>query len=138
MKRIYLWSRVPLSQRHKLPSKSGLYAVVSCFRVMYIGKSTNLRQRWLGDRHHRLPQANDMVMPYLHYITLSEHKIHEVEQKLIKRVKPPWNNTKVPKHQWALDEVIAILLMIAMALSVFSYFGEPILNFIGSMGPFGR
>ena len=108
MKPIFFWPRRPLHQRDQLPKGPGLYAVVSMGRVLYVGRSTSLNRRWTakGNRqHHRLPQAQDLLWPYLHYVELPERKITVAEQRLIRRVKPPWNNTKVPKHRWSLTEL---------------------------------
>lgn len=138
---IFLWPRLPLSQRDKLPKDPGLYAVVSLGRVLYVGRSTNLHRRWTakGDReHHRLPQAQDLLWPYLHYIELPERKIAAAEERLIARVKPPWNNAKVPRHRWSLAELLSLAAMGWLVVVLWGRLGAWVMELLGNFGPFGR
>ena len=131
MKPIFFWPRRPLHQRDQLPKGPGLYAVVSMGRVLYVGRSTSLNRRWTakGNRqHHRLPQAQDLLWPYLHYIELPERKIVATERRLIARVKPPWNNTKVPKHRWSLAELLSLAATGWLAVVLWERWGDLLLK----------
>lgn len=87
-------------------------------RIVYLGKSKDIYQRWNakgGRRHHRLDQALDLVWPRLHYVTMQESAIHDAEKAWIKRLgKPPWNYSKVQKHKWQFLEVFGVGLMAAL------------------------
>lgn len=100
MKPIFLWHTIPFSKRHKLPQRSGLYAVKSLGRVKYVGRATDLRDRWQGRGHHRYPQARNLLWPRLAYIELPKHRINEEEDRLIARLSPPWNGSRVPARWW--------------------------------------
>ena len=134
MKPIFFWSRVPLNQRDKLPKGPGLYAVVSLGKVFYVGLSEGLRDRWRGKHHHRLPQAQDLLFPYLHYIELPESKISAAEKRLIDRVKPPWNNTKVPKYRWSFGELLSVAVIMFLVVVLWERWGDLLLELLGSFG----
>ena len=96
MRPIFLWRTISLRDRSKLPSKPGLYAVKSLGRVMYVGKSVDLKRRWQGRAHHRYDQACNLVLPRLAYIELPKSEIDDKEESLIERLDTPWNDTPVP------------------------------------------
>ena len=123
MRPIFLWPRLPLHRRHRLPSRSGLYAVVSCGRVFYVGMSKTLRDRWQGRAHHRLPQAQDLLWPYVHYIEVPESRLRAAELRLKHRVKPPWNDTKVPRWRWSLWELASVGMMVVLVATAWSLWG---------------
>ena len=106
MRPIFLWRTLPLTHRHKLPKRPGLYAVKSFSlfgpvgRVKYIGRATDLKGRWQGRGHHRYPQARNLLWPRLAYIELPKHKINEEEERLIAKLSPPWNGSPVPARWW--------------------------------------
>ncbi len=48
------WQNLPFAERDRLPEASGIYIIVdSNDRVWYVGKSTNLKNRWLARRNPR-------------------------------------------------------------------------------------
>ena len=108
---ILFWPSVPLSQRDRLPSKPGLYAVRWLFITWYVGKSVNLRNRW--DDHHRYPQAKRLPWCRIAYCTMHKDAIHEAERRLIRLNKRPytWNDTRVPSklELWRGDVIRVIL-----------------------------
>lgn len=63
-------------------------------KVMYIGRSGNLRKRW-SSGHHRYHQADKLKDPRLAWILLSKREINKVETAFIKQYQPAWNWTKV-------------------------------------------
>ena len=135
MKPIFLWKRLPLRDRSHLPSKPGLYAVVSLWRVFYVGRAVDLRDRWQGKGHHRYRQARHLVMPYLAYIELPKQRINGAEKELIRRVDPPWNGSPVPKpvRWWKFIAEMAVAVVACFLLDKYS---EEILYWLGSFGAF--
>ncbi len=113
MKPIFLWRTIPLHDRNHLPSKPGLYAIKSLGRVMYVGKSADLKRRW--GNHHRYRQASNLAWPHLAYITMSESRIHDAEKKLIARIDPPWNDKPVPSGRiWAYVRMFLLCVVILL------------------------
>lgn len=53
------WRSLPLHDRDRLPEAPGLYAALKGRRILYVGKSANLRDRWQGGGHHRDAGASD-------------------------------------------------------------------------------
>lgn len=101
---ILFWPSVPLRDRARLPAKPGLYAVKGRFRVYYVGLSKNIRQRWTakGQREHdRLRQAVRVPFCRIAYYPMRESAIYKAEKRLINRLNPPWNYTRV-KSRWRL------------------------------------
>lgn len=123
MKPIFLWRTLPLRDRANLPSKPGLYAVKSLGRVMYVGKSVNLKRRWQGSGHHRYDQACNLVFPHLAYITMPERAIHTAEARLIDRLNTPWNDTPVPSGRFWVY-VRMFLICAVMPFVVERYWGD--------------
>ena len=87
------WSYVRLSRRHLLPEVGGVYAVMAWGKILYIGRTKNLKARWKGSGHHRYWLAK-LLGAHLRYFETPAHK--RVEGELIKQYSPPWNYTKVP------------------------------------------
>jgi hypothetical protein len=79
----------------RLPSAPGIYYITAGWRILYVGKSRNLKARWRN--HHRYPQFA-ALHPFgrLHYQPLSSHQIALYETQEIQRLRPRWNNRKVP------------------------------------------
>ena len=89
------WQSCRLEDRKtELPASSGIYAVLDKNKVMYIGRSGNLRKRW-SSGHHRYHQAAKLKDPRLAWILLSKREINKVETAFIKQYQPAWNWTKV-------------------------------------------
>ncbi|MEM9150547.1 MAG: hypothetical protein AAGB19_08845 [Cyanobacteria bacterium P01_F01_bin.3] len=89
------WQSCRLEDRKtELPTSSGIYAVLDKNKVMYIGRSGNLRKRW-SSGHHRYHQAVKLKDPRLAWILLSKREINKVETAFIKQYQPTWNWTKV-------------------------------------------
>ncbi|MEO1390239.1 MAG: hypothetical protein AAFV85_23140 [Cyanobacteria bacterium J06634_6] len=97
MKLIFLWKRVSLNRRDRLPARPGLYAVVSLGRTLYIGKSSNINRRWnaTGDwRHHRYWLAS--IQPFVKVAYFETRAYNRLERGLINQHRPPWNDTGKP------------------------------------------
>jgi hypothetical protein len=85
---------------------------------LYIGKSTNLRDRWQGGGHHRYEQLRRIGRIRLHWIQLNAAAIHAKEKELIKRWKPALNGKPVPIYsawrsfsRWAKLTVFVVLVL---------------------------
>ncbi len=82
-----------IEQRGDLPECKAIYFVLSeAGRILYIGKSVNLFQRWIG--HHRLPQFGEMMVK-IAWLELSADvdnaALHAIEKECIKHFKPLTN-----------------------------------------------
>ncbi len=79
----------------RLPAAPGVYYITAGWRILYVGKSRNLKARWR--HHHRYPQFA-ALHPFgrLHYRTLSHHQIALQETQEIQRLQPRWNAQPIP------------------------------------------
>ncbi len=85
---------VSLINYKQLPEASGIYFVTSNDEILYIGISTNIRNRWVG--HHRKSELNIYNDVKIHWYLLDDKKaLPELEAKLIKTLKPKLNGSKV-------------------------------------------
>lgn len=82
---------VSLPTRNLLPSRSGLYLVISGHEVVYIGKSKNIRNRWRGSTHHKLDEVKSLLFPQIIWIEMSIDEANTKEVELIKRFSPRLN-----------------------------------------------
>ncbi|MGQ9864800.1 MAG: GIY-YIG nuclease family protein [Pseudanabaenaceae cyanobacterium] len=80
---------------NRLPSAPGIYYLTAGWRILYVGKSRNLKARWRN--HHRYQQFA-ALHPFgrLHYRLLSPHQITAYETQEIQRLRPRWNKREVP------------------------------------------
>lgn len=85
---------LPLASRKQLPAVAGIYfAVDSLGAVQYIGRSVNLRQRWLG--HHRQSALEVIGNVNIAWLEVSELSLlAETEYEMIKYFKPSLNGLK--------------------------------------------
>lgn len=88
---------VPLSARRQLPECPAVYFVLDGMEVLYIGKSVNLAQRWVG--HHRLKQAQKVASyPRIAWMELGDASLlDEIERALIQHFEPRLNGEVIPK-----------------------------------------
>ncbi|MFB2976555.1 plasmid partition protein ParG [Microseira sp. BLCC-F43] len=86
---------LPLANRSELPKCPAIYFVLKGQTVLYIGRTSNLQQRWFG--HHRWHQleamSGDIRIAWLQCSDAS--LLSGVERALIEHFKPPFNQTKV-------------------------------------------
>lgn len=82
-----------LSQREKLPSISAIYCVLQGEKVLYIGQTKNLNQRWRS--HHRDPELKIIPNARLVWLPCPVEKLNELESQMIETLKPALNSTKV-------------------------------------------
>jgi hypothetical protein len=98
---------VPLIDRDQLPATSGLYFALSDDdTIYYIGRSRDMRTRWL--RHHRHEQLQDIMGIRLAFIAVDQdHILAALERSLIERFKPVINDI-FAKPDPSFDDVHAI------------------------------
>lgn len=85
---------VALADRKQLPEIPCIYfAIDGLNQVQYIGRSNNLRQRWLV-QHHRQKQVHGCRIAY---IQCDPTLLSEVETALIEWFQPLLNGTLLPK-----------------------------------------
>ena len=89
----------PLEDRTVLPRQAGIYFIVKDDIVLYVGKSRNIRRRWMSTRHHKLSEIktlNHIKIAWLTYEALSN--LSELERAFIVRFKPKFNGVSSPKR----------------------------------------
>lgn len=114
------WQNVPLNQRSRLPDYSGIYVVADANDfVWYVGQAVNLRNRWIGNSHHRYSQllrSNRRLNHWIYWKFCPLDQLSEQEQACIKRFIPELNGCKVKtylpkqsKQQQVASEIKRIL-----------------------------
>lgn len=90
---------LPLHERSQLPSVPGIYFVLDTFgQVQYIGRSINIRQRWIS--HHRYLELEGMEFVSIAWLELSDSSLLEdVESALIEYFSPFLNERPVYKFR---------------------------------------
>lgn len=85
---------LPLADKAQLPDIFAIYFVLDGDRVLYIGKTINLRERWTT--HHRLKQFKKMTVPVrIAWIECSDATLlTSIEAALIEHFQPLLNQTK--------------------------------------------
>ena len=91
---------LPLSERSSLPSTPGIYfAIDSLGQIQYIGKSVNIRQRWIG--HHQLEGLDIIGGIKISWLVVEDPKLlYHIETALINYFRPPLNQTQLHLTGW--------------------------------------
>jgi hypothetical protein len=92
--RVMSYNSVPVADTRSLPRKPGIYYAVKGGRVLYVGLTVNLYDRWnsKGDRvHHKKAKLLELGNVRLHYRICGEHRLRLEEAKDIKLFNPPLN-----------------------------------------------
>lgn len=83
---------VDIQETRMLPNGSGLYAVMQNNWIVYIGRAADFNSRWR--HHHKLRQFRQLSGNVrIAYIETSQAQAHELEPRLIAKLKPEYNNT---------------------------------------------
>jgi excinuclease UvrABC nuclease subunit len=120
---------VSLKKRSKLPKTPGVYYAIHPLnptKILYCGMSANMRNRWLGDRHHQLEALLDRGHINLHYRVLrSEAAAERREAHDIQRFDPLLNGRKettpfnlLAEIEDKLQDAIRIFLIGAIVASI--------------------
>ncbi len=88
-------SSLPLLERSSLPNCPAIYFVLAGERILYIGRSVNLAQRWVS--HHRWNQLTQMCpKARIAWIECNDSELlPKLEAALIERFKPELNSERV-------------------------------------------
>lgn len=92
---------LPLADKEKLPSCAAVYFALSSYnRILYIGRSINIRERLRG--HHRLALLKSFKDVKIAWLTESDPLVlRRIETILIEYFNPPLN--KIPSYLKAED-----------------------------------
>jgi len=96
---------LPLAGRSGLPTCPAVYFALEGDRVLYIGRSGNLQQRWAI--HHRYKQLKGLNNVRIAWLECSDPSLlPEIEATLIRHFLPPLNGSAVtsPVIRLFLDE----------------------------------
>jgi hypothetical protein len=96
------WQSLPLNQRSHLPGCSAIYVVADTDDfVWYVGQATNLKNRWIGKRHHRYPQllrSNRKLNHRIYWQFCPLDQLNAQELDCIKRFVPELNGREVKTY----------------------------------------
>jgi hypothetical protein len=87
-------------ERERLPECSAIYFAIARDQVFYVGRATNLRNRW--QKHHRSPQLEAINKRYevrLFWLGCTQEELNELERQYIEYYCPTLNQTKIPERQ---------------------------------------
>ena len=96
---------LPLTSRSGLPTCPAVYFALEGDRVLYVGRSGNLQQRWIT--HHRYSQLKGLNNVRIAWLECSDPSLlPEIEAALICHFLPPLNGSAVtsPVIRLFLDE----------------------------------
>jgi hypothetical protein len=86
---------LPLASRSGLPTYPAVYFALEGDRVLYIGRTTNLQQRWMAHhRHSQLKRLNSVRIAWLECGDAS--LLPEIEEALIEHFRPELNGSPSP------------------------------------------
>ncbi|EKQ70352.1 GIY-YIG domain-containing protein, putative endonuclease [Leptolyngbyaceae cyanobacterium JSC-12] len=83
--------KVAVSNRSNLPEVAGVYFVLGRTEILYIGMSTNIKDRWR--RHHKLEFLVDKRDVHIAWLEASTNGLRELENKLINKYDPILNGS---------------------------------------------
>lgn len=113
---------IAINSRENLPEKSGIYYVVDeKYVIWYIGKAKNLRNRWVGDSHHRIYQLQKQRKKQftIHYELVSESMLDTIEVQRIEHYNPQLNGTRVSSKN--LQPTETLLRKTLMTVAPYSF-----------------
>jgi predicted GIY-YIG superfamily endonuclease len=86
----------------KLPPKPGVYfALTEDDRLLYVGRSEDIRRRWTS-RHHRHAQIaryNEVNQVRVAYYLADKFILEALEAQLIEQLRPELNGRRLPKEE---------------------------------------
>lgn len=120
--RVRNYQSIPLRDKWELPKVSGIYYACRGWKILYVGKSTDIHSRWNSYRygeHHKLEELLRIDQNIgdidLHYCEWAEPLIGFIEAIEIKRFEPPMNKRK---------EVVWDNLNLAVLVMLLKYWGS--------------
>ncbi|TAE55992.1 MAG: excinuclease ABC subunit C [Nostocales cyanobacterium] len=119
---------LPLKSRASLPEKSGIYYIIDDQSIIwYIGKSQNLRSRWVGKSHHRIYQLEKQRKRVftVYYELVDKTQLDTVENQRIEYYNPQLNGTIVKTKKLRPTETLLRETLTAIASYSFILGVEP-------------
>lgn len=95
------WNKVFLRNKELLPDYSGIYIVADQTDfVLYVGKSKNIKSRWIGHHRHKqlIRRDNKNRRFYIYFNYFVAEKLDEKERYYIELLEPSLNSTKITKY----------------------------------------
>lgn len=86
--------RISIEHRKTLPSIPAVYFVLWDGVVMYVGKATSLRGRWL--RHHRQDEVGKLVGAEIAWMSVDTRSLDAAERLAIVALHPILNGSRSP------------------------------------------
>lgn len=84
---------VPFPRQANVPHAPGVYLVYADERLLYVGKTTDLRYRWCG--HHRARELRSLGATELRWVSLPLASLTWAERLLIKTLQPRLNGKDI-------------------------------------------
>lgn len=108
-----------LAQRAKLPETSGIYFAIDALgQIQYIGRSVNIRNRWLG--HHRKSELEIFDNVRIAWIEIADTTLlDQIERTLIQHFAPPLNGARTQVKSKIDDKPMTQLPTITPAATLF-------------------
>lgn len=92
---------VTLDSIRFLPSMPGIYFALSDQKVLYIGQSTNIQERW--KKHHKYNELKSWKGVRIHFIPSDGRPLLDQEAEWISAFSPPLNTGRIRKSNlWHL------------------------------------
>jgi hypothetical protein len=107
-----------LNSRELLPESSGIYYVVDDkFIIWYVGQAKNLRNRWVGENHHRFYQLQKEKKKLftIYYELVAESQLDAMERQRIEQYNPQLNGTKVKNKKLRPTETLLRETLVSIA-----------------------
>lgn len=122
---------VPLESRSQLPKRPGVYYVIQRWKpwkVLYVGMSGNMRQRWTATgkdwQHHKLEPLSRMSGIRIHFRTTRSRKMAaRLEAIDIVRYKPPLNDRYERLHFHTFLDTVDFVCDVGLVLLIGSIGG---------------
>lgn len=115
-----LWNKVPLRSKYLLPEYSGIYIVTDQIDfVLYVGKSKNIKARWIGHHRHkqliRRDKKDRKFFIYFNHFPIE--RLDEEERYYINLLCPSLNSTKITKRIPKVPTAESVLTKLLRAIN---------------------
>lgn len=114
------WNKVLLRSKELLPEYSGVYIVTDQTDfVLYVGKSKNIKDRWIGHHRHKQLIRRDRKDRrfYIYFNHFPIDKLDEKERYYINLLCPSLNSTKITKRIPKVPTAESVLTKLLRAIT---------------------
>ena len=89
---------IPLSERHQLPERPGIYVVYNKDQIaVYVGQSKNLKSRWTKPHHQLYNIVEECGSEiWLDWVEAEEWMLNRIENDVFNTLKPKLNRKSPP------------------------------------------